>query len=89
MATIAERFGLAVRVDGIPGESVLSNTASAHVAMTLKQPIVCGVMQHGRLERDFATGGIRFGDGRVTLPDAQGLGCEVDEAMLERVASFS
>jgi len=89
MATIAERFGLAVRVDGIPGESILSNTASAHVAMTLRQPIVCGVMQHGRLERDFVVGGgLQYRDGMVTLPDAPGLGCEVDEAMLERVADF-
>jgi L-alanine-DL-glutamate epimerase-like enolase superfamily enzyme len=88
MATIAERFGLAVRVDGIPGESVLSNTASAHVAMTLKQPIVCGVMQHARLERDFASGGIEFRDGMVRLPDAPGLGCEVDESMLHAEASF-
>jgi L-alanine-DL-glutamate epimerase-like enolase superfamily enzyme len=89
MATLAERFGLAVRVDGIPGESVLSNTASAHVAMTLKQPIVCGVMQHARLERDFASGGIQYRDGKVTLPDAPGLGCGVDEALLENVARFN
>jgi L-alanine-DL-glutamate epimerase-like enolase superfamily enzyme len=89
MATLAERFGLAVRVDGIPGESILSNTASAHVAMTLKQPIVCGVMQHARLEHDFVTaGGLQYQDGKVTLPDSPGLGCEVDESVLVNVARF-
>ena len=90
MATIAERFGLAVRVDGIPGESILSNTASAHVAMTLKQPIVCGVMQHGRLEYDFVEkGGLQYKDGKVTLPDAPGLGCEIDEKALNSFAYVS
>jgi len=90
MATMAERFGLAVRVDGIPGESILSNTASAHVAMTLKQPIVCGVMQHSRLEYDFVEkGGLQYKDGKVTLSDAPGLGCEVNEQALERFAYIS
>jgi L-alanine-DL-glutamate epimerase-like enolase superfamily enzyme len=90
MSTIAERFGMPVRIDGIPGESKLSNTASAHVALTLKQPVVCGVMQHGRLEADIVTaGGIEFRDGQVFLPDAPGLGCEVSEELMERVASFS
>jgi L-alanine-DL-glutamate epimerase-like enolase superfamily enzyme len=89
MATLAERFGLAVRVDGIPGESILSNTASAHVAMTLKQPIVCGVMQHARLECDFVSaGGLQYQDGQVTLSDSPGLGCEVDESLLVNVARF-
>ena len=89
MATICERFGLAVRVDGIPGESKLSNTASAHVTLTLKQPVVCGVMQHERLEYDFVTGGgIQFKDGKVSLPEAPGLGCEVSEKPLERFAFF-
>lgn len=90
MSTIAERFGLAVRVDGIPGESKLSNTASAHVAMALKQPVVCGVMQHQRLETDFVTGGgLEFRDGQVHLPDAPGLGCTVSEELLESVAYVS
>lgn len=87
MATICERFGLAVRVDGIPGESKLSNTASAHVTLTLKQPVVCGVMQHERLEYDFVkSGGIQLKDGKVSLPDAPGLGCEVSEEPLESFA---
>lgn len=89
MATIAERFGLAVRIDGIPGESILSKTASAHAAMTLKQPIVCGAMQHSRLEHDFVVkGGLQFEDGMVTLPDAPGLGWEVDEKALVSFARF-
>jgi L-alanine-DL-glutamate epimerase-like enolase superfamily enzyme len=90
MATIAERFGLAVRVDGIPGESILSNTASAHVAMALKQPIVCGVMQHSRLEFDIVTsGGLQFKDGLVTLPDTPGLGCEVSEESFQSAGYFN
>ena len=90
MSTISERFGLAVRIDGIPGESKLSNTASAHVALTLKQPILCGVMHHERLEYDFVkSGGIEFVDGQVRVTDAPGLGCEVDEGPLESVGYFN
>jgi L-alanine-DL-glutamate epimerase-like enolase superfamily enzyme len=89
MAIISERFGLAVRVDGVPGESKLSNTATAHVALILKQPVVCGVMQHARLEYDFVTsGGIQFKDGKVSLPDTPGLGCEVTEKPMVSIAYF-
>jgi L-alanine-DL-glutamate epimerase-like enolase superfamily enzyme len=87
MATLCERFGLAVRIDGIPGESKLSNTASAHMTMNLKQPVVCGVMQHDRLEYDIVVdGGIQFKDGKVSLPEAPGLGCEITEDPMESVA---
>lgn len=70
-------------MDGIPGEGKLSNTASAHLVVTLKHPIVCGVMQHTRLEKDLVTeGGIEFAEGQVTLPDKPGLGVSVDENLL-------
>ena len=83
LATLAESFGILTRVDGIPGEGKLSNTASAHLVLTLKHPIVCGVMQHVRLEKDLVTeGGIQFSGGSVTLPDTPGLGVTVDENLL-------
>lgn len=87
LATIAESFGLLVRVDGIPGESILSNGASAHLAMTLENPLACGVMQNIRLSREFVTrGGMRFENGQVTLPDTPGLGAEeIDEDLLQPV----
>jgi L-alanine-DL-glutamate epimerase-like enolase superfamily enzyme len=89
MVHMAERFGMPVRVDGIPGESKLSNTATAHVAMTLKQPIVCGVMQHARNAVDIVTsGGIDLRDGQVYLPDVPGLGCEVSDEHLRLVEAF-
>ena len=62
---------------------MLSNTASAHLVLTLKHPIVCGVMQHARLEKDLVVeGGIQLTDGKVTLPQEPGLGVIVDESML-------
>ena len=83
LATLAESFGILTRVDGIPGEGKLSNTASAHLVLTLKHPTVCGVMQHTRLEKDLVTeGGIEFAEGQVTLPDKPGLGVAVDENLL-------
>lgn len=90
MATLCENFGLAVRVDGIPGESKLSNTASAHLVMTLKTPVVCGVMQHDRLGEDIVVhGGIQFAEGKVSLPETPGLGCDVSEELMESIAYFS
>ena len=84
LATLAESFGILTRVDGVPGEGKLSNTASAHLVLTLKHPIVCGVMQHTRLEKDLVTqGGLEFTEGHVTLPDKPGLGVSVDESLLK------
>lgn len=87
MATLAESFGLLVRVDGVPGETILSNGASAHLVVTLKNPVACGVMQNIRLSKDLVTkGGMQFKDGKVSLPETPGLGAEeIDEDMLKPV----
>ncbi|MBI2874880.1 MAG: mandelate racemase/muconate lactonizing enzyme family protein [Firmicutes bacterium] len=83
LAILAESFGLLTRVDGVPGEGKLSNGASAHLVLTLKHPIVCGVMQHDRNQFDLVVeGGMEYWDGRVSLPDLPGLGVTVDESMV-------
>jgi L-alanine-DL-glutamate epimerase-like enolase superfamily enzyme len=75
MAALAESAGLGYRVDGIRGETRVSNTATAHLATALNQPVAPGFMQHRRLRDDVVTeGGLRFEAGRVSVSDSPGLG---------------
>lgn len=77
---LAEGAGLGYRVDGVRGETRVSNTASAHFATALRHPVAPGLMQHARLAEDVVIeGGLTFADGRVTVPDAPGLGLAVRE----------
>lgn len=85
IAVLAESFGLRCRVDGLPGESKLSNTASAHLVLTLRNPVGCGVAHFTRLGEDFVVeGGLSLAHGRVSLPDRPGLGVEVSGDALRR-----
>ncbi len=78
IAMIAQGAGLGYRVDGVRGETKVSNTASAHLATALREAIAPGLMQHARLAEDVVTeGGLTFADGRVTVPEAPGLGLKV------------
>ena len=77
MAAMAESAGLGYRVDGIRGETRVSNTASVHLAKALLHPIAPGLMQHRRLQEDVVTqGGLHFESGRVSVPEEPGLGLE-------------
>ncbi len=77
MAAMAESAGLGYRVDGIRGETRVSNTASVHLAKALLHPVAPGLMQHRRLQEDVVTqGGLHFESGRVSVPEEPGLGLE-------------
>lgn len=77
MAALAESAGLGYRVDGVRGETRVSNTATAHLATALRFPVAPGFMQHRRLRDDVVTkGGLTFEAGCVSVPDAPGLGLE-------------
>jgi len=77
MAALAESAGLGYRVDGVRGETRVSNTATAHLATALRHSVAPGCMQHRRLQDDVVTkGGLHYEAGRVSVPDAPGLGLE-------------
>ncbi|MFN8460064.1 MAG: enolase C-terminal domain-like protein, partial [Anaerolineae bacterium] len=80
IAAIAQGAGLGYRVDGVRGETRVSTTASAHLATSLRKPVASGLMQHARLAEDIVVeGGSTFANGRVSAPDAPGLGLKVRE----------
>ncbi|MBI4258003.1 MAG: hypothetical protein HY619_03525, partial [Thaumarchaeota archaeon] len=86
--TIAEAAGLQVRIDGVPGDTKLSNTAAAHVATTTRRLLPgSGVMQHRYFLKDdvVAEGGLVFEDGRVSVDDKPGFGIKHKENLLTKV----
>lgn len=75
MAMLLSGAGLGYRVDGVRGETRVSNTASVHLATSLPAPLASGLMQHARLAEDIVTdGGLQFAGGRVSVTEAPGLG---------------
>ena len=84
IVNIAEAAGLSCRVDGVPGDTKLSNTASAHLALSIKTLVPgSGVMQHYySLKKDITAvggGGLIFRDGEVSVPDKPGFGVNLKE----------
>lgn len=80
IAMLVQGAGLGYRVDGVRGETRVSNTASVHFATALRKPVAPGFMQHARLAEDVvAEGGLTFAGGRVSVPDLPGLGLTVRE----------
>jgi len=77
MAALAESAGLGYRLDGVRGETRVSNTATAHLATALRRAVAPGFMQHRRLQADVVkSGGLTFEAGAVSVPDAPGLGLD-------------
>lgn len=77
MALLLDAAGLRYRIDGVRGETRVSNTAAAHLATSLPNPIASGLMQHARLAEDVVkSGGLQFADGHVSVDDGPGLGLE-------------
>lgn len=75
MALLLAGAGLGYRVDGVRGETRVSNTASVHLVTSLPAPYASGLMQHARLAEDIvADGGLEFAAGRVSVSEAPGLG---------------
>lgn len=86
IANIMESAGLGYRVDGVRGETRVSNTASAHLATALPNPTAPGLMQHARLAQDMVSdGGLHFADGCVSVPDGPGLGLTLHDNVGEMV----
>ncbi len=80
IANVVEGAGIGYRVDGVRGETKVSNSASTHLATALKNPIAPGLMQHARLAENIVTeGGMTFADGAVSVSDAPGLGLTTRE----------
>jgi L-alanine-DL-glutamate epimerase-like enolase superfamily enzyme len=77
IATVAEAAGLLCRIDGIPGETKISNTAAVHLGLTIGSLLPgSGVMQHYYTCREdiVTAGGLAFKDGSVSVDDSPGLG---------------
>jgi len=88
--TLAESAGLLVRIDGVPGDTKLSNTAGAHLALTARRLMPgSGVMQHRAwLKDDFSvSGGLIFKDGKVSVPDTPGIGVVPNEKLVRLYTS--
>ena len=85
IATLCDSFNVLCRIDGVPGETLVSNTAGAHIALNAKTliPAGSGVMQHYyTLKEDVATGGLIFNEGKVTIGEKPGLGIKLRKSML-------
>ena len=78
ISDMAQAAGVAIRIDGVPGDTKLSNTAAAHLGMTISNIIPgSGVMQNKYFLREdvVVEGGLTMGpDGKVTVPETPGIG---------------
>lgn len=86
---VAEAAGAKCMV-GCMSETRLGLTAAAHVASA--RPNICFIDLDSAdsLTMDPVEGGIAYEDGgKITLPDAPGLGCAIDPSFLEELDSFT
>ena len=81
MISICESANIGVSVDSCPF-SLLGDTACCHIAATVPKPYPVDCEGHVSFldwgEEEMVKGGITIRDGRAHLPDAPGLGVEVD-----------
>ena len=86
MLAIAEAKGLAYMV-GQMDEGMLATAAGLHCAAAAVAPLSCELWGYQRVaSQPFR--GLEMRDGLMHLPHAPGLGIDVDEAGLQRVAAF-
>ena len=81
---VAEAAGLGIKTDtGVHGH--IADTATVHLASCtqMPHPVADGWTW---LEPDCAVGGVQIENGRVTLPEAPGLGVDLDVAMAKKIA---
>lgn len=84
IAHIAEAANMPCMV-GCMLESRLALTAAAHVAGAHRNVLWADLDGHSSHTLDPVAGGMGFARGRVTLPEAPGLGAEVDPAFLKKL----
>ena len=81
VVALCETAGIGISVDSCP-YSVLGDTASCHIAAIMRTPYPVDCEAHVSFmdfgEEPMFRGGINFEDGLAHLPDAPGLGVEVD-----------
>lgn len=84
---ICEAAGIGVSVDTNP-YTLIGDTAVCHIAACCRTPYPVDCEGHVSFltlgEHDFITGGITIENGIASLPDAQGLGVDVDWTVLSR-----
>ena len=78
---IAEAASIGISVDTMPFTK-LGDTASCHLAATIKNPYPVDAEGHLWFDADPCKGGIELKNGRAILPKKPGLGIELDEEML-------
>ena len=83
-AALCERRGLQINVAAKVAESSIASAAAIHLACALPH-VAWGVsLTHIYLAEDLVRTPLLQHDGTIALPDAHGLGVEVDEAAIER-----
>lgn len=86
---LAEQAGIKMQVGGFL-ESRLAFTASAHLALASEHIEYCDFDSPLMLNEDPVIGGLTYHQkGRVTLPEAPGLGARPDSEYLKRLTGFS
>ncbi|WP_321491468.1 dipeptide epimerase [uncultured Desulfobacter sp.] len=83
---VAESLGLPCMI-GCMEETRLCLTAAAHLASARTNIQHIDLDGHFGLEADPVTGGIRYDQDRIILPDTPGLGADLDEAFLAQCDS--
>jgi muconate cycloisomerase len=83
-AALCERLQLEINVAAKVAESSIASAAAIHLACTLPR-IAWGVsLTHIYLAEDLVRKPLGQSGGKIALPDAPGLGVDVDEAAIER-----
>jgi muconate cycloisomerase len=84
-AALCERLRLKINVAAKVAESSIASAAAIHFACALRQ-IAWGIsLTHVYLAQDLVRNPLQQCDGVIALPDAPGLGVDVDEAAIARL----
>ncbi len=81
---ICEAASIGISLDTMPFTK-LGDTAMCHLGATIRDPYPVDAEGHLWFEETPFSGGIEIRDGKVHLPDAPGLGVELDEGILQKL----
>lgn len=84
IAAIAECYQVQTAWHGPPDISPITHAANVHVDLATPNFGVQEWVEHPPQVADVITGGPTFADGYLTVSDAPGLGCDVDEEAAQR-----